>query len=217
MRSIRIVILAKAPRPAEAKTRLIPALGAQGAARLARRMLAHAIDQAVLANVGTVELCRTPADESAWHDFPIPASIHQSSQGEGSLGERLARATKRVIGAGNAALLIGTDCPELNASVLRQLTASLEVAQAAIIPAADGGYVALALDRYHPRLFTGIDWSTSSVARDTLHRLAELGWSTRELPVLHDIDEPSDLRWLPADWPEAAFADRPAVLPPRAT
>jgi rSAM/selenodomain-associated transferase 1 len=216
MRSIRILIFAKAPRPGEAKTRLIPALGAEGAARLARRMLAHAIEQAVLANVGTVELCRTPADESAWRDFPLPADILQSTQGEGSLGERLARATERVIGAGSAALLIGTDCPELDASVLRQLAASLESAQAAMVPAADGGYVALALDRHHPRLFTGIDWSTSSVARDTLHRLAELGWSTRELPVLHDIDEPSDLRWLPAEWPEAAVAGRPAFLPPRA-
>lgn len=207
MKSLRIVIFAKAPRPGEAKTRLIPALGAEGAARLARRMLEHTINQALLANIGAVELCRTPADEAAWHDLSLPESVHRSIQGEGDLGERLARATERVVAAGSAALLVGTDCPALDAIILRQLAASLEVAQAAIAPAADGGYVGLALSRYHERLFTGIDWSTSGVARDTLHRLAELGWSTRQLPVLHDIDDPSDLRWLPAHWPEATVTD----------
>ncbi len=212
MRAVRIIIFAKAPRPGEVKTRLIPALGAQGAARLARRMLAHTLNQALLASIGSVELCRTPADEEAWQDVSVPASVHRSIQGDGSLGERLARATERVIASGSAVLLIGTDCPALNATLLQQLAASLEVAQAAIAPAADGGYVALALSRYHERIFTGIDWSTSTVARDTLRRLAELGLPTRELPVLHDIDEAADLRWLPAEWPEANLAESPPPL-----
>lgn len=210
MRPVRIVIFAKAPRPGEVKTRLIPALGARGAARLARRMLEHTIHQALLADVGSVELCRTPAEEEAWQDVTVPADVHRSIQGEGNLGERLARATERVIGAGSAALLIGTDCPALDATVLRELVTSLGVAEAAIAPASDGGYVALALRRYHLRLFTGLDWSTSTVAGDTLRCLAELGWSTRQLPVLHDIDEPSDLKWLPPDWPEASVAHSPA-------
>lgn len=208
MRAVRIVIFAKAPFPGEVKTRLIPALGAEGAARLARRMLEHTIGQALLANIGPVELCRTPADEEAWQ-ISVPAGIHLSMQGEGGLGERLARATERVVRSGSAVILIGTDCPALDATVLRQLAASLEATQAAIVPAADGGYVALALSRYHQRLFTGIDWSTSTVARETLCRLAELGWSTRELPVLRDIDEPFDLKWLPSDWPETAAAAGP--------
>lgn len=203
MKEVRVVIFAKAPRPGEVKTRLIPALGPQGAATLARRLLHHAIEQALLADIGTVELCRTPDDEDAWKSVDAPATVAQSAQGAGDLGERLARSSERVIGTGSAVLLIGTDCPGLDARALRRLAGSLEEADAAITPAADGGYVALALNRYHPRLFAHIDWSTSTVASETLRRFNELGWRTRVLPILRDIDEPADLRWLPADWPEA--------------
>jgi len=200
MKEVRVVIFAKAPRPGEAKTRLIPALGRQGAAELARRLLDHAIEQALRADIGTVELCRTPDDERAWENVRVPATLAQSVQGTGDLGVRLARASRRVVDAGRAVLLIGTDCPALDARALRQLADSLKEVDAAIAPAADGGYVALALNRYHPRLFEHINWSSSTVAAETLRRLADLGWSTRELPTLHDIDEPTDLKWLPPHW-----------------
>lgn len=206
MKEVRTVIFAKAPRPGEVKTRLIPALGAKGAARLARRLIAHTLEQALLADIGVVELCRTPDDEAAWRCVAVPANIHRAAQGEGDLGERLARASERVIGSGCAVLLIGTDCPALDASALRRIARSLEAADAVIVPAVDGGYVALALRRSDPRLFTRMDWSTSVVARETSRRLGELGWVTTELPAQHDIDRPADLEWLPAGWPEASFS-----------
>jgi uncharacterized protein len=203
VKHVRVIIFAKAPRPGEVKTRLIPALGPHGAARLARRLLDHAIEQALSADVGSVELCRTPDDESAWNGVSVPATVIQSGQGSGDLGERLARASQRVIEAGSAVILIGTDCPELDARALRALVESLEEVDAAMAPAADGGYVAIALNRHHPRLFAHIDWSTRTVAAETQRRFAELGWAMRQLPTLHDIDEPRDLAWLPPDWPEA--------------
>jgi rSAM/selenodomain-associated transferase 1 len=206
VKEITIVIFAKAPRAGEVKTRLIPALGPEGAAMLAQRLLSHAIEQAIAADVGRVELCLTPDDEHVWAEFAVPSIVAQSPQGAGDLGERLARASKRVIDAGSAVLLIGTDCPALDARMLRLLASSLENADAAMAPAVDGGYVALALKRYHPRLFERIDWSTSTVAAETLRRLEELGWPTRQLPAMHDIDEPQDLQWLPAEWPEARFS-----------
>jgi uncharacterized protein len=203
VKAVRVIIFAKAPRPGEVKTRLIPALGPHGAAILARRLLDHAIEQALSANVGTVELCRTPDDESAWRGVSVPARVIQSGQGSGDLGERLARASERVIEEGSAAILIGADCPELDARALRALVESLEEVDVAMAPAADGGYVAIALNRHHPRLFAHIDWSTGTVAAETQRRLVELGWAMRLLPTLHDIDEPVDLAWLPPDWPEA--------------
>jgi rSAM/selenodomain-associated transferase 1 len=206
VKEVRVVIFAKAPRPEEVKTRLIPALGPDGAAGLARRLLDHAIEQALIAEVGTVELCRTPDDESAWKSVSVPTTVIQSVQGAGDLGARLARASERVIAGGSAVILIGTDCPELDAHALRALAASLEEVDAAMAPAADGGYVAIALNHHHPRLFEDIDWSTGTVAAETLRRLADLGWEMRQLPTLHDIDEPADLKWLPPDWPEARSA-----------
>jgi len=82
--SVRIVLFAKAPLPGLAKTRLIPALGALGAAELARRMLKHAVTQALAAEVGPVELCVTPFhQESTWQSLGIPAAVTWSDQGEG--------------------------------------------------------------------------------------------------------------------------------------
>lgn len=212
---VRIVIFAKAPRPGEAKTRLISALGPQGAANLARRMLLHAVEQTGAAGANVVELCCTPADEAWWQALALPATLAISDQGEGSLGERMARACARVIGRGEAILLIGTDCPQLTSTRLRSAVAMLrqadQQADALMIPAHDGGYVALGLRRHHPLLFSDIRWSTSEVAAATQDRFRALGWTCQSLAALPDIDEPADLQHLPRSW---GVTWPPADLPP---
>ena len=199
MKRCRIVIFAKAPLAGFAKTRLISALGAEGAAVLAHKLLDLAIRQALDAAVGSVELCMTPADSDAWKEVAIPAGVTCSAQGEGDLGERLARASERAISAGEFLILTGTDCPALDAQCLRQMAQDLDAADAVMVPTADGGYAALALKRFHPSLFSAIAWSTDSVALQTRRKIAALGWSVKQLPMLHDIDQPKDLQWLPAD------------------
>ena len=196
----RIVVFAKAPVAGLAKTRLIPALGAQGAARLAAAMLSHAVEQALASAVGPVELCVTPAPhDPVWSGLAPQASLTWSDQGDGDLGERMARAAKRALDAGEPVLLMGTDCPELTAGRIREAAASLLAADATLVPAFDGGYVLLGLNRFDASLFAGIPWSTATVAQATRARVEQLGWSLQAMPTLHDIDEPADLRWLPAD------------------
>ena len=195
----RIVIFAKAPVAGLAKTRLIPALGAQGAALLATALLDHAVAQALASGVGPVELCVTPAPaDPVWSGLAPQATLNWSDQGDGNLGERMARAALRTLEAGEPVLLMGTDCPDLTAGRIREAAASLIAADAALVPAFDGGYVLLGLNRFDASLFAGIAWSTASVAQVTRARVEQLGWSLRTLPTLHDIDEPADLRWLPA-------------------
>jgi uncharacterized protein len=198
MKPVRIVIFAKAPVPGRVKTRLIPALGAAGAARLARRMLDLALEQALAADVGPVELCMSPAPGSAeWTAIPLPAEIGTSDQGGGDLGERMARAARRVIENGEAVLLIGTDCPDLSTTRLREAASRLADHDAVLHPAADGGYPLLGLNRFNASLFEDMPWSTSAVADMTLARLAALGWRVWLGETLRDIDEPGDLAWLP--------------------
>lgn len=204
MRPTRTVIFAKAPQPGLAKTRLVPALGAAGAAALARRMLGHTLQQALAADTGPVELCVTPdACDPVWRTLAWPAAVHWSHQGAGDLGQRMARAAQRVLAGGEAVLLIGTDCPDLGPHALRQAAAALRHADAALLPTFDGGYALLGLNRFHPTLFDGLAWSTSTVAGETLGRLRHLGWTVQALPMLHDIDEAADLQWLPPAWREA--------------
>ena len=98
MTSTRIIVFAKAPQPGFAKTRLIPALGAEGAAELAQQMLSNTLFEALAADIGTVELCSTPKiDDIAWQGIALPLGIEITDQGEGDLGARLARASERAI------------------------------------------------------------------------------------------------------------------------
>jgi glycosyltransferase A (GT-A) superfamily protein (DUF2064 family) len=255
-RPVRIVIIAKAPQPGFAKTRLIAALGAQGAADLARRMLTHTVTEALAADVGTVELCVAPVGaDPLWQSMPeIPDAVLWSEQGDGDLGQRMARAARRILSQGQgqsqsqsqsqsssidndssvageknvgepgiesstesstetgveAVLLIGTDCPQLDRAMLQRAANALQRADtvagvdtgadAVLLPTFDGGYALLGLTRFHSSLFEGIAWSTDSVAFDTLHRLGALGWNVQRLPMLHDIDDPADLEWVPCAW-----------------
>jgi rSAM/selenodomain-associated transferase 1 len=201
MKKSRIIIFAKAPLPGLAKTRLIPALGAEGAARLARRMLDHSLYEALAAGADAVELCMTPhPKDKAWLGIEPPPPVMLSDQGDGILGERLARASERALSTSDRVVLIGTDCPTLDAAILRDAIEALQTRDAVMVPAMDGGYVLLGFKRFDPGLFEGIAWSTSSVAEATRQKIAELSWRLREFTALRDIDEPEDLQYLPEGW-----------------
>lgn len=198
MNSVRIVIFAKAPLPGQAKTRLIPSLGAEGAASLAGQLLNHCVSEALAAKVGTAELCVSPSVElPVWRCFSIPPTVMWTEQGGGGLGERLARAAQRVTDEGESMLLIGTDCPELTAHTLRDAARALDHSDACIVPVSDGGYALLGVKQYLPSLFFDMPWSTAAVASLTRERIMAAGLSLCELPVLNDIDEPADLHYLP--------------------
>lgn len=206
MSPIRIVIFAKAPRPGLAKTRLIPALGATGAAALAEQMLMQTVAQAQRAQLGCVELCCTPLDDPAWRELNLPGSLALTEQGSGALGERMARACQRVLDTMESVLLIGTDCPGLTAERLCEVAEVLRTSDAVMVPAVDGGYVALGLNQFDPRVFADIPWSTGEVAAQTLARFRHLGWKYCVLAAEHDIDEPNDLHHVPDAWRAALDA-----------
>lgn len=194
MSPARIVIIAKAPIAGFAKTRLIPALGADGAARLARSLLERTVRTALDARLGAVELCVTPAlGHPVWPTLDLPAGLDWSEQGEGGLGTRMAHAAQRTITRGETAILIGADCPELTPTHLQAAAAALHEHDAALVPSADGGYALLAIRRFHPLLFTAMPWSTDVVARETLRRIGRLGWTVKSFPSVHDVDLPADL------------------------
>lgn len=184
----RIVVFAKAPVAGRVKTRLIPALGAEGAARLASEMLERTIEESLATGLA-VELCGDP-HAARWHE--ARPGLRLTGQGEGGLGERLARAAGRAVET-EAVLLIGADCPELDRTRLCAAAAALERHDAVIHPARDGGYVLLGLRRYDRSLFADIAWSTEAVAAQTRARIDALGWRLQVRETLRDVDEPEDL------------------------
>lgn len=201
----RLVIFAKAPLPGIAKTRLIPALGAEGAAYLARRLLFYTLAIAQQAAVGPVILAVTPGFEQAvWQDIILEkknlfASLQVIAQGDGDLGVRLARVMEQVLQQGPA-LVIGTDCLQLTAKYLQNAAEVLKTCAAVMHPTLDGGYALLGLQAFNQQVFTNIAWGTDAVAKTTQARLQELNWPLVLLDRLQDIDEPADLHVLPADF-----------------
>ena len=195
-----IILFAKFPAQGMAKTRLQPALGIEGAAQMAHKLLLHSIEQAVATGF-TVELCASPAPtHPCWQALNLPDSLQWSAQAEGDLGLRMLTASQQALACFEQVILIGTDCPSLTTIRIRQAAQQLETQDSVMIPAFDGGYVLFGFKQVAARLFSTIEWSTASVAKVTQQRLAELSWSVALLAPLPDIDEPEDLQYLPNGW-----------------
>ena len=201
-----VIVFAKAPLAGYAKTRLIPALGVGGAARLAERMLGHAVRHAVAAGVGPVEVCCAPdATHPAFSSLAATFATALTAQGSGDLGARMQRALARRLAhrarpVVEAALLIGTDAPALDAAMLRRARDALAAHDAVFVPALDGGYALVGLRQPAPGLFEGMAWSTGGVMADTRRCLAALGLRCAELDAVADIDQPADLVHAPPAW-----------------
>lgn len=203
-----IAILARAPVPGRAKTRLIPALGAEGAARLQEWLLRRTLALAVGAGLGPVTLWWDGAAEHpALAACRALGSFESRRQGDGDLGERMLLAIESGTGPGGT-LVIGTDCPALTGSHLRDAAAQLENHDAVLCPAEDGGYVLVGARRPAPELFAGVSWGSALVMEQTRRRLHALGWNWSEAATLWDVDRPEDLARLLAAFPEAGDAIR---------
>jgi rSAM/selenodomain-associated transferase 1 len=192
---VAIAILAKAPIPGLAKTRLAPALGPDGAAALAARFIERAVATAKAAGIGPVALWVTPdRHHSAFQTISALLEVGLREQPDGDLGERMLAAVESSQGP---AIVIGTDCPALAPEHLRAAGEALrDGVDAVVIPVEDGGYALIGMRRAEPALFAGISWSTAAVTAETRCRLARLGLSWREPARLWDVDLPADLERL---------------------
>lgn len=208
-RRVQVAIFAKAPIPGFVKTRLVPVLDSDGAARLHRRLVRQALETAICAGIGGVTLWCTPnAQHGFFQALRMSRGVDCLVQAIGDLGQRMHTAF-RVHCASGPLLLIGTDCPVLRPSHLRKAALALLDGQDAVFyPAEDGGYVLVGLRQPQPELFGGILWSTPAVMPQTRLRARALGLSVREFETLWDVDRPADLERMrsvdPLSWPERA-------------
>lgn len=186
-----LVLFAKFPVPGYAKTRLIPALGAEGAARVHRHLTERTVAR-LLAAGAPVEIRFAGADEGEFRAWlgDAPALVEQV---EGGLTERLCDASRPA-----PHIFFGADTPDLSVPIVHSAIAALQGHDVVIGPADDGGYYLIGMQRARPELLTDMAWSTDAVFPETMRRCATLGLSVATLPVLTDCDRPSDL----ARWPD---------------
>jgi rSAM/selenodomain-associated transferase 1 len=189
-----LIVFAKAPVPGRAKTRLIPSLGADGAARLHARLIELTVRTALGAGFRSVELHCTPGVRHPL--FQRLAKRHAlvlRAQRGADLGARMQHACERALRRSAAVVLIGTDCPVLAPADLRAARGALLAGfDAVLAPAEDGGYALIGVRRVSSRIFSGIEWGGPAVMQQTRVRLRSLGWRWRELRTLWDVDRPDD-------------------------
>ena len=201
-----LIVIAKAPRPGRCKTRLVPPLSFEGAARVARAALEDTLATA-LACPAQAHVLAFDAPPAAW----IPAGFCTIAQRGDGLDERLAAA---FADAGTPALLIGMDTPQVPPALLAEALAELEATRcdAVIGPALDGGYWAIGLRHSSPELFRGVPMSRPNTFEHQLARLHRAGLNVRTLPALQDVDRIADARAVAALAPAGRFAHELAAV-----
>lgn len=191
-----LIIFTRYPQPGKTKTRLIPALGIEGAANLQRQMTEYTLSE-------VKKLCKSTAIsfEVRFADGDLQlmknwlgTELNYQLQGEGDLGKRMENSFLDAFNLGaKKVVIIGIDCPGVNAEVLAQAFKKLPDCDLLLGPAVDGGYYLIGLNRAIGKLFTNIDWGTEAVLQQTVNIAQQLNLSVAYLQTLADVDRPEDL------------------------
>ena len=193
-----LMVFARAPVAGECKTRLIPALGADGAARLQRNLTRHVLGVASAwrdrhAGAKVALWCAPDAQHPFFTECARDFGVALREQAGGDLGARMWLALVDALRAGRLPVLVGTDCPWLDAAALDSLFVALARHDCAFIAAEDGGYVAVGIARAVPELFARVNWGSRQVMRQTRERARRVGASLADIGRLPDVDVPADL------------------------
>jgi len=190
-----LMIFCKAPVPGQVKTRLIPELSAEQAAKLHIELSLKTLQRAILSKLCPVQLWCAPSTD---HEFFIEAKtayplLLKQQQGA-DLGERMHLAFCSALAGYSHALLMGCDCPSMTGRDLEQALIALHQGNEVVLaPAEDGGYVMIGLSRPHPELFNNMPWGTDRVLAQTRVRIERYQLSHHELNAQWDVDTPQDL------------------------
>lgn len=191
-----LIIFSRYPEPGKTKTRMIPILGARGAAELQRKMSEHTLNTArqLLAerNVrievhfagGTKELM------SQW----LGQDLQYVKQVVGDLGCKMRSAFEGTFNSGDRrVVIIGIDCPDIDRTILNSAFDLLQDRDLVLGSAEDGGYYLIGLNYLIPQLFQNIAWGTDLVLKQTTEIAQKFNLNYDYLPTLADVDRPEDL------------------------
>ena len=192
-----LIVFTRYPEPGTTKTRLAKALGHQGAADMQRKLTEQTMVQ-------VRQLQKTsPAAVIVFYEGGslkqvqewLGPDLHYRNQDSGDLGQRLAQAFAAAFRqAYRRVVIIGSDCPGLQAGHMAQAFAALHRKDLVLGPATDGGYYLIGLQRHEKSLFDNIPWGSGGVLAETLKIAKQKGLSMDFLEALSDIDRPEDLK-----------------------
>jgi rSAM/selenodomain-associated transferase 1 len=207
----RLIIFTRYPVPGKTKTRLIPALGEQGAADLHSRMaeytllnlLTLCLDQSL-----EIGIYYSGGDRALMQNWlnPIISSFFENHSNlrinpicyHAQIGEDLGKRMQRAFEDGfknkiEKMIIIGTDCPDVNPNLIEEAFLALNSQDVVLGPASDGGYYLIGLSQSFSMLFNHVDWGSDRVLAQTRKIIEQENLSVYDLPVLTDVDRPDDL------------------------
>ena len=197
----RLILFTRYPEPGTTKTRMIPKLGAEGAAELQRQMTRHIVSK-VMEFSGlhpTALEVRFDGGDKNLMEAWLGIGFDYAPQGKGDIGLRMNRALADGFACGyEPVVIIGSDIPAITADIIQEAFAGLKKKDLVLGPASDGGYYLIGMHKTtfiqaNPRLFNGIHWGTDRVLPQTLAVAKELELSYTLLDTLDDVDRPVDV------------------------
>jgi uncharacterized protein len=200
-----IAIMAKASVSGRCKTRLVPPLTFEEAARCNTAFLCDVADN-ILTAAREASIAGYaafgPPQSRPFFEATLPGEIGLIEAWYPDFGDCLFAAIAQLLARGHrSAVVLNCDSPTLPTSLLIETAQVLARAGDRVVlgPADDGGYYLLGMKVAHRRLFQDITWSTEQVARQTLDRAAEIGLPVHVLPNWYDVDDAAALRLLSAE------------------
>ncbi|MGB5595065.1 MAG: TIGR04282 family arsenosugar biosynthesis glycosyltransferase [Crocosphaera sp.] len=189
-----LIIFTRYPEAGKTKTRLIPALGAKGAAILQKKLTEHTVKEAKkLIKDVSIYIYYTGNSQEVMKNW-LGDDLAYYPQEKGDLGQRMQSAFRESFELGfTNVVIIGIDCPDLNINLIKNAFESLNDHDLVLGEATDGGYYLIGLKLVIPELFAQIPWGTDQVLSLTKNMAKKLMLNTFILPTLSDVDRPEDL------------------------
>ena len=205
-----LCVFVKAPVPGRVKTRLARDLG-PGAALAAYRLLVERELDAIAQVEFPVELwVNGDSDNDTVKHWSGRYALPVRRQSSGDLGRKMLEAISRCCAAGRAGIVVGSDLPAVDASYVEQAALLLKERDLVLGPAEDGGYALIGMKTPVAALFSGIDWGTDRVYRQTRNKAGRLGLSIGDLPMTWDVDTLADWQRFLDTLPEESGSGPPS-------
>ncbi|MDP4284757.1 MAG: TIGR04282 family arsenosugar biosynthesis glycosyltransferase [Bacteroidota bacterium] len=189
-----VLIFVKNLIPGQVKTRLAATIGNEAALNIYGELLQHTNHITQSLDAAKIVFYSSYIEE---HDYWHIKDFKKQIQEGNDLGERMQHAFTSAFEEGyEKAVIMGSDCPGINEEIIKSAFVTLNKCDVAIGPASDGGYYLLGMKKLHAGLFKDVEWSTDVVLSQTIDRCRRSDLSYILLPVLDDVDEEKDLKYM---------------------
>ena len=189
--SARLCIFARTPELGRVKQRLAREIGAEAALAAHETLLRRAVERAAAGANFRSEVWLTNLAASL-PDWLESHSLDLHEQKGTDLGQRMLHTFESALAASSACILIGSDCPDIDAAYVDSAIEALTRADVVFGPAEDGGCGLVGMKRPIPEIFAESKWGDAKVLERALERAAGAGVSVALLDEIYDVDELAD-------------------------